>query len=267
MQTGASKMYNTDIQSILDSFIPVGLSEMDEVSLMNRVETKYVFCSNRLPEILGKLSDSYKVLEIEKVRIFPYNTVYLDTPDFLFYMQQVRGKLSRHKIRYRKYESTGVTFLEIKKRTNKNRTIKWRIENSLIENATDSDGARFINNYLPDCLPDLHPVLDNGFNRITLVGVICKERITLDYNLTFGDRAGKTAVFPFLAIAELKRECNSCYSPFGNTMKNFGIRPTGFSKYCMGSTMVKDMPRKNVLKPNLLLINKIENEYTKSAGY
>jgi hypothetical protein len=182
-------------------------------------------------------------------------------------MQQVRGKLSRHKIRYRKYESTGVTYLEIKKRTNKNRTIKWRIKNKLIENIPDADGARFIENYLPDCLPYLQPVLDNGFIRITLVGIESKERITLDFNLTFGDRHGKISGFPFLAIAELKRECNSCYSPFGNTMKQFGIHPNGFSKYCMGSALVKDMPRKNVLKHNLLLINRIENEFIKSTGY
>jgi hypothetical protein len=260
-------MYNSDLHTILNSFRPVGLNEMDEVSLMNRVETKYVFSSGRLPEILEKLSGEYKVLEIESIRNFPYNTIYLDTPEYLFYMQQVRGKLSRHKIRYRKYESTGVTFLEIKKRTNKNRTIKWRIENSLVENSPDEDGSKFISVYLPGCPSELQPVLNNGFTRITLVGINCKERVTLDYNLTFSDRGGEISGFPFLSVAELKRECHSCYSPFGHTMKQMGIHPNGFSKYCMGSALVKEMPRKNVLKANLLLINKIENEYTKSTGY
>ena len=61
------------------------------------------------------LSVSYKVLEIDMIRSFPYHTTYLDTPDFLFYTQQLRGKLNRHKIRYRRYESTGISFLEIKK--------------------------------------------------------------------------------------------------------------------------------------------------------
>ena len=38
---------------------------------------------------------------------------------------------------------------------------------------------------------DIRPVLINGFTRITLVGNEFKERITLDYNLTFASPYGK----------------------------------------------------------------------------
>jgi hypothetical protein len=182
----------------------------------------------------------------------------------LFYNQQVRGKLNRHKVRYRLYESTGESFLEIKKKTNKNRTIKWRIENSSEPKSPDAEAARFIGEYIPFCLPDLHPVLVNGFNRITLVGKACKERVTLDYNIAFSSPEGRNSGFAFLAIAELKREKISCISPFGIIMKSMGIRPGSFSKYCMGSALINDMPRINMLKHNLLLINKIENEYSTS---
>src|SRR5664279_3916770 len=118
-------MYRLEINNISGSFRPIALHEMDEVMLMDRIETKYIFSSKRLPELLDHLSLSYKMLDMNTVRSFPYHTTYLDTSDLLFYMEQVRGKLKRHKIRYRRYESTGVTILEIKKRTNKNRTIKW----------------------------------------------------------------------------------------------------------------------------------------------
>ena len=231
---------------------------------MNRVEKKYIFCANRLPELLAHLTVSYNVLEINNIRSLLYSTTYLDTPDFLFYTQQVRGKLNRHKVRYRRYESTGLSFLEIKKKTNKNRTIKWRIENSLKPDSPDANATVFIEKYLPDVLPDLHPVLINGFNRITLVGIESNERITLDYDLTFASPYGKISGFPFLAIAEVKREKHTCLSPFGAVMKQIGIQPGRFSKYCIGSALIMDMPRKNILKPNLLLINKIENEYFKS---
>jgi hypothetical protein len=237
---------------------------MDGVKLMNRVETKYIFCADRLPELLNLVKDSYKVLAIDEIRNFAYCTTYLDTSDFFFYTQQVRGKLNRHKVRYRRYESTGVSYLEIKKKTNKKRTIKWRIENLLKPDSPDKEALQFIKKYLPDGLPDLHPVLINGFTRITLVGNGCKERVTLDYDLTFASPYGKISGFPFLAIAELKREKHSCLSPFGTVMKQLSIQSGSFSKYCIGSALIMDMPRKNLLKPNLLLINKIENEYFNS---
>ena len=258
-------MYRLEINKILGSFSPIALREMDEVMLMDRVETKYVFSSKRLPEILDLLSCRYKILDINAVRSFPYHTTYLDTSDLLFYMQQVRGKLSRHKIRYRRYESTGSSFLEIKKKTNKNRTVKWRIENSLINGSPDVRASIFIKEYLPDLCTDLKPVLVNGFTRLTLVGIECRERITLDYSLSFSTPEGKNSDLPFLAVAEIKRDCHSGSSPFGIIMKDFGIQRNCFSKYCIGSAITSSTLRQNTLKQNLLLINKIENEYLKSS--
>jgi hypothetical protein len=256
----------SDINIALSLFVPIGLDEMDEVKLMNRLETKYVFSASRLTDLLTRLSGIYKVLEIDNLRKFSYLTTYLDTPDLLFYTQQVRGKLDRHKIRYRLYESTGISFLEIKKKTNKNRTIKWRIESSPDKFPDDKTIYTFIREYSPYSCSDLQPVLINGFTRITLVGKKFKERITFDYNLSFAGPDGKTTHLPFLAIAELKREKNIYISPFGIVMKQLGIKPNRFSKYCVGSALIKEMPRRNTLKPNLLQIKKIENEYFKPTG-
>jgi hypothetical protein len=257
-------MYQSEIHRILNLFKPIGLHEMDGVKLMNRVEKKYVFGSDRLPELLNLVKESYKVLAIDEIRNFAYSTTYLDTSDFLFYSQQVRGKLNRFKVRYRRYESTAVSYLEIKKKTNKKRTVKWRMEDLLKPDSPDPEALQFIKKYLPNGLPELHPVLINGFTRITLVGNECKERVTLDYDLTFASPYGKISGFPFLAVAELKREKRSCLSPFGAIMKQLCIRSGSFSKYCIGSALIMDMPRKNLLKPNLLLINKLENEYFNS---
>jgi hypothetical protein len=253
------------IDTLLNSFIPVTLKEMDEVTLMNRQETKYVFSAGRLPALLDLLYPSYKVLEIGNVRSMAYHTTYFDTPDMFFYTEQVRGKLNRHKIRYRNYESTGDSFLEIKKKTNKNRTIKWRIANRQIADCFDMEASEFIHDYLPYDSLDLKPVLINCFNRITLVGKEIRERITLDYGISFNIPGEEASEFPFLAIAEIKREKSAGFSPVGSSMKEFGIPPNRFSKYCMGSALVRELPRKNTLKRNLLLLNKIENEYIKYA--
>src|SRR5665811_102168 len=112
-------MFISEIYEILDSFVPIGLEEMDEVKLMDRVEKKYVFSARKLSDLLHQLSGGYKVLEIDMIRQFPYHNTYLDTYDNLSYTQQVTGKLNRHKIRYRHYESSGISYLEIKKKINK----------------------------------------------------------------------------------------------------------------------------------------------------
>jgi|WetSurMetagenome_2_1015567.scaffolds.fasta_scaffold85092_2 hypothetical protein len=257
-------MIQSQINTILSSFDPVGLNEMDEVSLMDRVETKYVFSVRKLTDLLGHLSGSYRVLEIDCLRIFPYQTTYLDTFELLFYLQQIRGKLNRYKVRYRCYESTGLSFLEIKKRTNTSRTIKWRIENSSDPNFPDEEAYSFMKENLPCGIVELRPVLKSGFSRITLVGKEIKERITLDSNLTFASPGSDITELPFLAIAELKRERHCATSPFGQIMKHIGVPPNHFSKYCIGSNIACKTPRTNTLKPTILLINKIKNEYFKS---
>jgi hypothetical protein len=255
-------MFRSEIYKLLSSFVPIGLNEMDDVSLMNRIETKYVFSANKLPDLLNLFSNSYRILDIDLIRIFPYHTTYLDTSDLLFFTQQLRGKLNRHKVRYRCYESTGLSFLEIKKRTNKNRTIKWRIESRLNTDPPDENATAFFKEYLPHDYRELNPVLINQFSRITLVGSNAKERVTLDYDIAFTSPDGRIAELPFLAVAELKRDKDSGKSPFGIIMKQHGLRPNRFSKYCIGSALTTDIIRKNSIKPNLLLINKIKNEYT-----
>ena len=254
-------MYKSEIDVLLDSFAPIALNEMDEVSLMNRVETKYIFSAGKLPLILNQLSDCYNILEIDTIRCFAYKTTYLDTPEDLFFHQQVTGKLNRYKVRYRRYESTGDSFLEIKKKTNRNRTIKWRIVNSLSSDLFDKSASGFIREYLPYNGLILNPVLVNEFDRITIVNIEFKERITMDYNLTFNSFDGNKSELPFLSIAELKRERHSGTSLFGTIMKNMHIQPNRFSKYSIGSALTREIARKNTLKSNMLIIKKIENEY------
>jgi len=255
-----------DFDEVLNIFDTIGLSEMDKVGLMNRIDSKYVFSAERIPELLRNLKGYYKILEISGVRTFAYRTTYFDTSDFLFFRHHVTGKLERNKVRYRQYEATGVSFLEVKRKTNKNRTVKWRIKNSLTENDMfDAKAVEFLQKYLSLNSALLKPVTINRFNRITLVGSGMNERVTLDYNLSFSDPAGNIYGLPFIAIAELKRESGAGNSKIARVLKEFSIRTTGFSKYCIGTSLLYDLRGKNTIKSKLLLINKIENEFTKRA--
>lgn len=238
---------------------------MDSVELMNRFDTKYLFSASKLPAFLEMLDGKYRILEIAGERSFPYSTLYLDTQDYLFYRQHVTGKLERHKIRYRTYLATGTTYLEIKKKTNKNKTVKWRLKNDSDPGAIDQNATDFICKHLPGSALKLRPVLRNGFMRSTLVGIESKERITVDFRMDFETIDGAKFEMPYMAIVELKSECYTCHSPFRDAVRESGIRAVGFSKYCTGNAILLDIPRKNILKEKILLLNKIENEYLKSA--
>jgi hypothetical protein len=256
----------SEIVNILDSFNSIRLEEMDRVRLMDRFDTKYLLPANRIPDLLNMMHGRYRVLEINNYRVSSYTTIYLDTPDYLFFNQHVTRRTGRIKVRFRSYHSTGITFLEIKKKTKKNRTVKWRIEESFLDKTCSDSAIAFINKHISFNSEVLKPVLTNSFKRITLAGFDIPERITLDLDMSFSVPEGKSIELPLVAIAELKSEGFAARSHFSRIIKQLSVYPTGFSKYCVGNAMLHDLPLKNILKPKLLLINRIENEYNGSLS-
>lgn len=255
-------MQTSEVEDELNRLNPVTLDALYSVRLMNRIEIKYVFTTGKLAELVNLLGKHYQVLEISNMRMLPYATTYFDTSDSLFYNQHVRGEFARHKVRYRRYVATDESFLEIKKKTNKGRTIKWRIENQPLTGSFDSRASDFIQNYLPVGSAYIKPALKNRFTRITMAGFEPKERITIDFNLSFSDPDTEEMIsLPHLVIAELKKEAYSDNSLFKSLAKQLSIYPTGFSKYCIGRALLSDTIKKNAIKPKLLLLNKLENEY------
>jgi hypothetical protein len=240
---------------------PVRLDAMDCVRFMNRTDTKFIFPVNRITELIQNLNGRYKVLEINKLKTQFYSTVYFDTPDYLFYNQHFNGNLERHKVRLRTYESTGQSFLEVKTKTNKNRTIKYRLNNYLFTGSFDGESSGFISEHSSVDPATLRPVLFNSFIRTTLISFATIERITIDFNLSFTDnRSGEHIEMPYLAVAELKKEGHSLSSPFNDCLKNMGIHPEGFSKYFIGSALLNSSLKQNVVKPKILKLKKIEDE-------
>jgi hypothetical protein len=253
------------IRESLTALKPISLEKINSDCLMDRMEIKYVFSIKKLCQLINLMKDQYVVLEIQNTRALPYFTTYFDTHGYMFYNQHTRGELARYKIRYRKYEINGDSFLEIKMRSNKNRIIKWRIENNFQSGGFDDQADNFINEYLPVRSTLLTPVLINRFNRITMVGKGSEERITLDYNINFTDPVtGFYTEMPYLAVVEMKKPGISQFSPFNSLVKQMNIYPEGFSKYCTGSAILKKDLKANMVKPKILLLNKIENEYIKS---
>ena len=102
------------VRCLANKFEPISLNEMEHVSLLKRVDTKYLLSTMHLSGILAYLTESYRILSVNHVRVNRYETLYFDTPNFMFYFKHHNGQLNRHKIRCRRYVSSDLSFLEIK---------------------------------------------------------------------------------------------------------------------------------------------------------
>lgn len=164
------------------------LDRIAAVRLMNRVDTKYLVDERRCMELLELAADQYYVQIIDDCRACRYATLYYDTPQWDMYHLHHNRRLTRQKIRTRTYVETGVTYLEVKNKSNKGRTHKRRmaLDRSLFAAAaTDTAAADFLRRearYTPETLS---PSLATRFVRVTLVNHAMTERLTIDFDLHF----------------------------------------------------------------------------------
>lgn len=219
----------------------------------NRVDTKFVLTLEQLSLVLKDLSADYSALEIGGVRRHRYRTLYFDTEGFALYLDHHAGARNSYKVRSRLYVDSDRSFLEIKKKTRPCRTLKTRRETPAMATEIAPVAARFIEAHSTVDSRRLQPVLLNQFERISLVSKTHRERLTLDVNLEFG-QAGRDVEIPGIAVAELKQETVDRGSAFFRAMRAMRVRPTGFSKYCIGVSLLVPTVKHNRFKPKLRML-------------
>jgi hypothetical protein len=245
------------LNQILQSFSPISLGEMDSVKLMNRTDTKFLLTLDQLKSILKEVQPDYRVLTIEDRALNSYETLYYDTHDFLFYRRHHSGKKNRYKIRKRKYVESNLTFLEVKFKTNKDRTIKDRTKLQTIEENLEQVELDFIENETHLDL-SFEPKLWNSFQRITFVSLEIPERITIDLDLKFKNDQ-REIVWDSVVIAEVKQERQNRHSPFMIALKKRLIRQESVSKYSLGAAMLYPGLKSNSFKSKILKLRKLNN--------
>lgn len=242
------------IQS-LNQFEPITLEEMDGVKLLNRTDTKYLLSKKQFEEVLELLKQNYRVLEVEGKRISSYKTSYLDTKENTFYFEHHQGKINRHKVRFRTYLESGISFLEVKLKR-KGKTKKKRIEVEKYGQLEKIE-KKFLKKWIPQKASELHEILANKFQRITLVNKHQPERLTIDLNLSFSKNKQEKNLNHHV-ILELKQQRFNRSSFILKLLKQKGVRPIQLSKYIVGSILFNDTLKYNRFKSRLLKLNKIE---------
>ena len=189
-------------------------------------------------ELLRRAVDKYSVQVIGDVRACRYSTLYYDTDDLEMYTVHQNRKLTRQKIRSRTYVESGITFIEVKNKTNKGRTKKKRIaiDESYFARVSESpEAAAFLReraNYAPEAIK---PALATIFDRITLVNHAHTERLTIDMNLRFVNMRTEPhteAKIDRMVTVELKQD-GLCYSPMKEILQDLSGYGTG-KPHCEG---------------------------------
>lgn len=249
-----------NLTEILQQFTPISLEQMEEVKLMNRVDTKYVASLNDLVHILQLAQKDYFAQEIDGKRIAQYDTLYFDTPSLEMYTHHHNRQLVRQKVRIRTYvDSDSLTFLEIKNKNNKGRTKKKRIvvANQQVLAQPNEEVTSFMNKRCWYDWGHLLPQLRTAFRRITLVNKGKTERLTIDTSLIWSNiQTGQKKSFPELVIIELKRDGLSD-SPMLGIMQQLRIQPLKISKYCVGTALTNPSAKQNRFKAKIRKIEKI----------
>jgi hypothetical protein len=240
----------------VSSYKEISLAEMEEVKLMNRLDRK--FCINRsdLQSIIDSVNANYYLLNINDEGLMKYSTVYFDTQANEMFHDHHNGKLNRYKIRKRQYDITGISFLEVKFKNNKGRTIKKRMLTDFSRGTFTEGEISFLNSYTPYNAYDLKVSLMNNFTRITLVNKNFQERVTIDLNINF-KYGNKNYQLDDLVVTEIKVDQNSINSPFLKTLLDHRHKSSGFSKYAIGSSIMKREIKRNAFKEKIRRLEKL----------
>ena len=234
-------MTNKLLLDVLKTFSSISLEELNAtMSLMERVDKKYIVSLKDLGRVMKELTQDYFVLSINDNSLFTYDNIYMDTPDFLFFHQHEQGQKSRMKVRTRHYVDSRMAFFECKqKQGSLTRKGRYRIPVGQAL-AMNDQSQSFFNGVcaslqLPYAEERLEPTMRTLYQRITLCSKNNDERITIDFDLKLQDmtKPGSPLIsLPPIAIIESKSTHNKCGSH--QILAHMGYKSVSkCSKYCL----------------------------------
>lgn len=230
------------LSKILKKFNTLTLSELNQTaSFLKRIDRKYLLTYDQFLEVLAEFKDDFRVLEIDKKKVFDYDNVYMDTEDYLFYNQHQKKLKSRTKVRTRYYVDSNLAFFEFKQKRN-GVTSKFRYEFPAEEHGFMTKGKKRFFDWVWQAVyngrvktPSISPAIKTNYKRITLVSKTWDERMTIDFNVKALDlRKSRSKIVDLknLIIIESKSLKQDCIAT--EMMKKYNIsEASSCSKYSL----------------------------------
>jgi hypothetical protein len=221
------------LATALERLSPVDLFELEaRAALLARRDRKYLLPLDDAERLVGLLAPSARVLTIDGLREFRYESIYFDTPDLVSYLAAARRRPRRFKVRTRSYLDSGRCLLEIKTRDARGHTVKQRLEYQL---ALRDELSAFGRVFVASCPlvgaegSGLEPVLGVRYVRSTLL-LAEDARVTIDVGLRSGTADGRSVAVPGMAVVETKARGGP--SEADRLLWAIGHRPIRVSKFC-----------------------------------
>lgn len=241
---------------LLMAYESITLAEMNETRLLDRLEVKYVFPQSLLAGVLAELSGTHKAF-VAAGRPWSRNrTLYFDTDDMALYRRHHAGVRDRYKVRRREYLDSDLAFLEVKHKVGPSRTVKSRLCVADVASSLNGQAAAFLSQACPYPASQLSPKVWTYATRVTLVSKVRPERVTLDVDLAF-QWEDAVEMLPGIVVAEVKYQGRRESSEFMQLMHRHHVREMGFSKYCVGVSLLYPEVKHNKFKETQRLVARI----------
>jgi VTC domain len=218
---------------------PIGLDELNALAeLQTRVDRKYFVPAGLFSRMIGELRPELRVLDIDGMRTFGYESVYFDTPDLITYRAHLQRRRQRFKARTRTYTDSGLTMFEVKLKGARGETVKGRVPYPAEHHAELTDAAlahlrsTLCRAYHQGVPPGMRPTVTTTYRRTTFVTRSGDTRLTCDVGLV--NRDGRHEVHD--TGTHVLVESKSAGHGGGGAdriLRELGVRPASVSKYAV----------------------------------
>ncbi len=243
--------------SVWQQFNVISLDKLNnESSMLTRLDNKYLVRAQELPFVLEGFSNHFDILEIEKNRLFNYESCYFDDENLRCYYDHHQGRRQRIKVRTRKYTESNLCFIEVKLKNSRGATVKRRMPYPVEQFGTlTTQAISYINEqhlelYGKHFSNDLKPTLHMSYGRATLVAKQGGERITIDKKIRFTHNSKTFATADDIFVIETKSSNGNGIAD--SILRKFHQHPSNkCSKYCVGMCVTQQVSRFNNFRPTL----------------
>jgi hypothetical protein len=218
---------------------PIGLAELMELAeLQTRVDRKYFVPAEVFCQLIGEVAGQLRVLEIDGLRSFGYESVYFDTPDLSTYRAHLQRRRHRFKARTRTYIDSGLCMFEVKLTGARGETVKQRVPHPVEDRTELTDQAlahladSLCQAYHQDVPAGIRPTLVTTYRRTTFVSRTGEARLTCDTGLVCLDVHNEVRDTGTHVLVESKAGTRGG-STADRVLRDLGVRPAAVSKYCV----------------------------------
>jgi VTC domain len=218
---------------------PIGLDELMALAeLQTRVDRKYFVPADVFGRMIAELAGGLRVLDIDGLRTFGYESVYFDTPHLDTYRAHLQRRRRRFKARTRTYTDSGLTMFEVKLAGAHGETVKQRLpypaehRAELTDEAEAHLGAALSAAYHQDVPAGLQPTLVTTYRRTTFVSRTGDARLTCDVGLVLQDGDHEVHDTGTHVLVETKSAGRA--GAADRILRELRVHPASVSKYAVG---------------------------------